>query len=209
MKDYKKEREQFEYEKRILEAILYFSRDDKCGMLLPTIEEFVLSEIVNGTIDYIAGEAGKVLYRQKAINPRASFEKDLYSYFEEKMQKSGDKIDEKIRNALLGMTKPKVVYVPEPSDNYIFCRLYHYYKGFAGSGGICNVISSSKHYLSHDVMQRVEFILPDAPAYDFEGLKYATPKLSSSEFESVKGIGKAMRKFVNKDIEYIKNHYFW
>jgi len=193
-KKWKEMLEQHEYERSLLEAILYFSKDKEKGYFLPTIQEFVLSEVVNGTIAYVGGNAGLVGYRKKSINHRISFENDLCNYFKEEMEGAKGKIDTKVKKAILEMTEIKWMYVPEPGDNYPTCRLYRYYKGFAG-GGICNAVFQSTYYLDSHTISKVE--------------NEILPKLSNSEKRDVEGVGKAMRKFVNGDIEYIKSHYFW
>jgi len=188
--DFKKEIEEMRYRDRILEALLVSSITED-NSRLPTIQEYILSEVVNGTIDYAGGNAGKINY-QKFRHDRNKYENELIKYFKEEMSETKGEMSPKIRESIQKMTDCHWVYVPEPGDNYPTCELYGCFRGF---GGICPVTFHSSFSLPLELVVRVQ--------------KEVLPSLSKDERRDVKGIGKAMRKYINDDLEYIREHYHW
>ena len=39
---------------------------------LPTIKQFILSEVINGTIEYVGGNVGQIIYAQQKKDPNFS-----------------------------------------------------------------------------------------------------------------------------------------
>ena len=189
---YKRGMEKRMYRRKVLESLLVVATIED-GLGLPTINEFILSEVVNGTIDFVGGNAGQINYQQFRFE-RESFERKLIEYFEEEMGNSRGKVNPKIRDAIQEMVKYHWVYVPDPGDNYPTCGLYQDFKDFCGTG-ICPISMQSTFSLPYDLVKRVS--------------EKVIPSFSNAERKSVEGIGDGMRRFIEEDLEYIKEHYYW
>ena len=161
---------------------------------IPTIEEFVLSEVVNGTIDYFGGKAGKVTY-QKMRNGN-SFERALFEYFEKELKShSKGKLNPHIRESIRKLCKPYSVNPTGPDRPYLQTELYVHFSGKPFGGGVCPVNMRSTFSLPQETVVKVE--------------KEVLPKLSNPERRDVEGIGKAMRKFIDNDLGFIRERYHW
>lgn len=189
MADFRKEEEELRYRERILEALLVSSLTED-NSRLPTIPEYILSEVVNGTIEYVGGNAGRINFLKYNHN-RNAYENELIKYFKDEMSKAKGEISQKIKESIQKMTDCHWVYVPEPFDNYPTCELYVFFN----YGEICPPHFKSSFSLPHEVVVRAQ--------------RELLPFLSKDERRDVKGIGKAMRKYIDEDLEYIKEHYFW
>ena len=191
LEEFQKKSEESRARRKTLEALLFCSITDK-DFRLPTIEEFILSEVVNGTIEYVNGEAGKIDYQ--TIRFRAGeFEKEITDYFKEEIAKAKRKLEPKIQEDIEKLIKYEWVYVQEPGDNYPTCEVYEHFKGFFGTG-ICKAGMESTFSLAYKDAVKIQEILPS---------------FTEQQRRDIEGIGKAMRKYINKDLEYIKNTYYW
>ncbi len=191
MNDFKKYVEEARYRKGILEAILVSSITEE-RYELPTIQEFVLSELVNGTIEYIGGDPGKVNYQRFR---QGTFERCLWGYYEEEIKLySKGKLNPKIREAITKMVNYDIVDPSGPDRPYPKTELYTFFKGSMG-GGICGVIMKSTFSLPQEITDKVK--------------REIIPTLSNTERKTVEGIGKSMRKYIDEDLEFIKGRYRW
>ncbi len=179
------------FRRNILESLLVSSRDDS-NLYLPSIEEFILSEVINGAIKYVGARSGEIVYRAKGFN-ESSFEKDIAAYFASELASAPKKLDSKIESALIKLTKPNLVRAPRERP-YYETELYHFFKGF-GDCGVCPVIIQSTFSLLHETVLRVN--------------NKTLPKLSLAQRSDVEGISKAMAPFIAQDLKFIQTHYHW
>jgi len=190
-KNYKKEIEETNYRKSILEALLVSSIKEE-NSRLPTIKQYILSEVINGTIDYVGGEAGKHYYRAEMIFLE-SYERMISKYFESEIKSTDKKLAPKIKKALEKMVECYVINPGWYDRPYTYTDLYNLYKGpFIG---ICEVSSHSTFSLPYDLVMKVN--------------NKTMPSFSEEERKDIQGIGKAMRKYIDKDIETIEKTYLW
>ena len=189
--DIAQSRKASEHRRNVLDALLVVAAPN--GNRLPTIEEFILSEIVNGAIDYLGGEAGEITYaKEKHIGN--SYESKLYAYYHKEIRDAQRKLDVDIGTAMDKLVEAVWHYSP-PDDPYYDTDLYLQFMGFAGVGGICPVLMESTFSLPYELVSKVR--------------KEIMPTFSESEKRDITGIGKAMRKYIEEDLEYIREHYQW
>jgi hypothetical protein len=193
-RDSRKEMELWMYRHNILEAILVESMT-KNRLRFPTIKEFILSELVNGTIDYIEGKSRQVEYQQFKLKSDI-FERELYESFESQMiAHSRGKLNPKVRRALMKLCEDYYVHPTGPDSRpYLHTELYTHFKGFGG-GGICPIVMESSFSFPYDAVIRVQ--------------KQVIPSLSAPERRDVEGIGRAMGKHIDNDLKFIGRKYHW
>jgi len=177
----------------LLETLLVSSTiTDEEIISLPTIKQFTLSEVINGTIEYIGGNAGQITYTQQQHND--PFSNDLFAdrickHFEEEIKNYGMGLDPNIRKAITKLVKysPPQITGPELSEPYI--PLY------------------SLFYELHPPLTTSTWSLP------YETVKKVKdqilPFLSDSERRDINGIANCMRKYIQEDLTYIREHYHW
>ncbi|MFH1511180.1 MAG: hypothetical protein ABIF10_05795, partial [Candidatus Woesearchaeota archaeon] len=174
----------------LLEAILYCATTEQKPML-PTIEQFVLSELVNGTIQYSGGNAGKLNYQMFLAEPKA-FERSMWQYYHQQAAKG--KLSQDVYDSITTLVKYKMVNAGGPDKPFAQTELYTHFKGGAGYE-ICPVTFSSIFSLPYKTVLRVR--------------NTTLPSYSRKEKEHVEGIGAAMRPFIEQDMEFIKKTYCW
>lgn len=173
------------YQRDILDSLLVSSISEGISRL-PSIGEYILSEVVNGTINYAGGEAGQMDYQHLRLS--RGFEEKLFKYFKSEIEEnSRDNLDPKIKKTLLKLCSPF-------TNSYWETSLYDHFKGIAGDG-ICPFPTQSKFSFSPDYLERVQ--------------KEVIPSLASSERRDVEGIGKSMRKYIKRDLKFIGKTVMW
>ncbi len=98
--DFKKECRESKYRRDILETLLYYSTTTK-NIMLPTIEELVHREIIDGVVEYITGEESKY-QPYHDIN----LEKYMWDYFQKNLPNAKNKLEPKLENAFVKMLEP-------------------------------------------------------------------------------------------------------
>jgi len=192
--NHKKFKRDWLYQKGILEAMLHSSRTED-NLKLPTIKEFILSELVNGTIDYVGGEAGEFNYQKhQDRHMDSSYETRMWDYYNEKTKDMKDRLNPKISKAINEMVKPEWHRPGGPDRPYCSTRLYDLFMGHWGSG-ICNVIMDSIFTLPYETVLKIE--------------NKVMPSLTETEKRDVRGIGKSMARFVDEDLRFINKTYMW
>ena len=181
--------EDMEYDRDILQALLYYSTTED-DFMLPTIEEFILSEVVNGTLEHLGRDAGKVRY-QDFRGDRNSFEKGIWDYFEKESVLSDKYIDPGVIASISRMVSYHIVYPDGPDGPYPKAGLYSTFKSVLPSGA---GMSST-------------FSLPQGVIYHVR--KEVIPFLSDAARVDVEAIGKIMRKHINEDLRYIREKYMY
>src|SRR4030042_5959859 len=95
-RDFTQDWKEQDYRRHILEALLVASASD--SFKLPTIKEFILSEIVNGTIEHIGGNAGQIDYQKFRFD--VGFERKLYEYLVSEMESRPGTLNPKVSKAI-------------------------------------------------------------------------------------------------------------
>ena len=159
---------------------------------LPTIKQFILSEIINGTIEYVGGDAGQITYTQQKKDP--NFSNDLFAdrickHFEEEIKNYGMGLDPNIRKAITKLVKysPPQITGPELSEPYI--PLYSLFYELHPP------LTTSTWSLPYETVRKVK--------------DQILPFLFDSERRDINGIANCMRKYIQEDLTYIREHYHW
>jgi len=181
--------ENMRYDRDVLQALLYYSTTED-DFMLPTIEEFILGEVVNGTLEYLGRDAGKIKY-QDFKGGRNSFEGAAWDYFEEESGLSDREIDPDVMASISRMASCHIVYPDGPDGPYPKAGLYSTFKSVLFSG-MC--MSSTFSLLQGDI---------------YNVKKKVIPSLSEAERVDIEGIGKIMRRHINEDLVYIGKTYMW
>ncbi len=191
MSTIQRDMEQTRYERNLIESLLVCSIDK--DSMMPTIKEFILSELVNGTISYVGGDAGEIKYKDiRMLDHWQQSMKMLVNYFREGIGKK-DKLDEKIKSTLLTLIKPQQERSP-PDRPYLKNKLYDHLIGAFGEGIFSGIIKSIWS-LPSDLIKNIQ--------------EKVLPNYSESERKDIIGIGKAMRPFIEEDLVYIGKHFNW
>jgi hypothetical protein len=170
--------EEMDYKMVLLEAVLVSSISEE-NSRIPTVKEFILSELVNGTIEYIGADAGRFTYQN--LRDKGNYRWEICKYFKSEFDKHATgKLDPKILNALNSLCKLRDFSTTHTEE--LFRR-------------ICPVDMHSIY----------------SPPYDsvLKMYKQTLPSFTERERENIVGIGKAMRKFIDKDLEYITKNFSW
>jgi hypothetical protein len=174
------ELKQMKFGREVLGSLLVSSMEgDK--IIFPSIKEFILSEVVNGTISYIGGNSGKVVYREDGMF-ESGFEEKLWKYFLEELKGNTKRINQKIRDSLERLCSPH-------QDRHSFdTELYSISKEILFGG-------RSSASLPYSVVKQVQ--------------EKTLPSFSKTQRRDIEGIGKAMRPEIEEDLVYIHKKYSW
>ncbi len=182
--------QEYTYRKNLLKAILLSSVSEK-NCKFPTIEGFILCELVNGVIEYIGGNAGLASYQ--SFPSRECALDELYTYLRQEIDNKETGLAPKVKEALLSMCEP--YWASDWDGSHANTQLYDFICG-VGDRGIRKVSRMEETFtLSQGITIKLE--------------KEFFPKLSGQEKKDIQGIGKAMRKYIDKDLEYIAHTYYW
>lgn len=184
--DSKEDREKFKFRKNILEALLYCSISGN-KFIFPTIERFIFSEVIKGTLEYVTG-------KESNFEPKEDrFELVMYNHFQQQLKKGKNPLTPGMEEALLKLLEPSWES-DQWSDGEYETELYRLFIG-GGLGGICKVIMRSTFSLDQSVINHVKGkVLPSLP----KPIK-----------RDVQGIGRLMRGYIEEDLKYIKGRYHW
>lgn len=189
--DFRKLNRDYIYERNVLKALLVASTSED-NLRFPTIKEFILSEVVNGTIEYIGGNAGEVNYQSEG----GAFEINLYKYFKSEIEThSKGKLNPKIREVLDSLCEYHLESPTGPDGSFLETKLYNHFKGRCGGYGICQLPTSSSFSLPQDLVIEVN--------------RQILPSLSNEERRDILGIGKSMREYVDRDLEFMAQTSHW
>ena len=180
-----------ENRKKLLKAFLV-SATIEDDLTLSVSRRFVLSELINGTIEYMHGKAGKIIFQNFYGEDLGVFEKEIETYFKEQVLGANGNITIEIKKAIENLTRAKVH--PGPGDSYVHCELYEFFRGTNhGIGsGICPMTPSRTFRLNSKLVEEVQ--------------KEIIPNLPDKERENVIGIGDSMKKYIRKDLELIRSY---
>lgn len=183
-------REKRDFQRGVLELILYASITEK-DCELPTTREFILSELVSAASEYITGEEIDGLgYERTARLDYPKFERTVLGFWK--------KITEDFKNKIHPLLLESIIELITPvwssnawGDGANDTELYdHFTKDF---NPICGPRVEKVFSLQLETIRRVE--------------RKVLPGLSESVAEECKRIGQIMRKYINRDLEYIRKRY--
>ena len=179
------------YRRRLLEALLVSSTSE-VSFRLPTIKDFILSEVVNGTIEYVGGNAGRIRYRRPEEVPNGlRFEREIFKYFESDLEAHSEgRLDPKVEDAVRELSRPCLERSP-PDRPLVSTELYDQFMG--GTGLFPTIMPSRFSLPQESLISAARFI----------------PSLPDLERENVEGIGKAMRKYIDDDLKFIRETYHY
>ena len=181
--------EERNYRINLIEAFLVSSMT-KDKFMFPTIEQFILSEVANGVIKHIRGDNRNmphINYQMFELKEN-EFEKNLVKELMFSIGLFSGIMDSKVEKAITELCAP--IWAGESYHT----ELYEHFKGSAGMG-ICQTPMKSRFSLPYEVVVRAQRII--------------IPSFSDAERKDVEGIGKAMRPYIEQDLEFIKERYSW
>lgn len=179
--------EQIEFRSNVLEAILVSSMNEDENYF-PSFKEYILSELVNATIEYAGGKPGMMSYVSFMNSDNVNmFERKITEYLNSELMHTKN-ICSTIKSAILRMTRMDRVEVSGPDHDYLDCELYiDVQHSLFGS-------FHSRDSLPYSLVRKVEKQMS---------------KFNEEEKRDINGIAKAMRKYIEDDLKYVKAHYYY
>lgn len=176
----------------ILEAVIYFA-SNKGKMRLPTIEEFVLSELVTSTGEYLSGRKDFSGYFRRRENGKHCLHNDnwqikMSQFVEDLFSKFGGKLPREFSEALKQLVTLEHQY--SHGEKWWDCLLYDFYKDQTKCNPMISTFSLSVEFVDR-VESNILFLL------------------TQEEIEHIKAIASCMERYVEEDLEFIKKQYHW
>lgn len=182
---------EFRKRKLLFKAILASTPTNK-NKNIPSEEQYIYFELINGIIHYVGGEAGKISPK-KFSHRNFGFEYDLEKDLKEEL-KLHKKLPNKLEKDLLRMVHPyQLDHGFQASDATTECEVYQFLGNFIGSEILL--------YPDKSINLLQEKVIDEA--------KKTIESYDELTRESVIGIGKSMRKYIELDIPEIKRTHFW
>lgn len=185
--------DKWDFQRHVLEVLVYFA-SEKGQKRLPTIEQFVLSEVVAATIEYLTGQEYLFTYHRSENGTEYIREADDWEWktnkaMAETLERFGDKLNPALRKALKELTEIKF-----SSDAMGWkgtnSSLYTWYKHSICFSGMVSTFSLS-----------VEFIN--------EVEREVIPELGAKTIRHCQAIAELMKKYLERDFDLIKRKYHW
>lgn len=182
-----------EFQGHILEVLVYFASSMGKNRL-PTIQEFILSEVVAATIEYLTGKEYIFTYHRmengkEYITVADGWEWKTNEALSKALKQCGDKLNPPFREAIAELTKLTIHHDQTGGRGYD-SWLYTYYKL-----SICQSWMVSTFSFSVEFINKVK--------------KDIIPSLEPETLKHCKAIARIMKKYVKQDIELIKRRYHW
>ncbi len=171
-----------DYKSNLIGGLLVTASEE--GMLLvPKQEEYILSEIVNGTMLKI-GEKVELDYKQNRIWDGYGFEIDFFNYFDNKI-KNTDKLNTKVRDSIIKLCTPFWVDCSgHPYNrNYLYTEAYELHT------------ETFRSYNNSRIELSVRYV---------DKIKKALDKFPCEEKKDILEIGNLMKQLMKEDVEHIK-----
>ncbi len=180
---------EFERQRNLLKSLLVLSSAHR-GYTLPTLNSFILSEVANGVIGYLGGNAGEVVARDY---DEVMFVDKIDAELRKNMDSRGKgkltpDLEQTIRKLCGAQTRGGGHY----EEVSIHCDLYNIFKS---PYGICDVTNRSTFRLSHSVVSQVE--------------QDILPRMVEKDRVDVQGIASRMREQLDLDLRYISENFRW
>ncbi|MBI4146619.1 hypothetical protein HY489_04760 [Candidatus Woesearchaeota archaeon] len=154
---------------------------------VPARPEFIMSEIANGTIAHVGGDAGKQVYRGCPVfGPE--FELLMNEEYDAQLARAPRKLVPSINSAIKALIEEKEEWAP-PERPYFSCRTYPHFRTLRPSTG------KSTWELSYSLVRTGEKLLNSG--------------FSNEEKNDLIGIAEKMKPFLREDLAHIRRNYRW
>jgi hypothetical protein len=190
---FKEDIEKSEFQGHVLETLIYFASSFGKERI-PTIEEFIRSEVIAATIEYLTGKEYLFIYNRsedgkELLTVASGWEWKTDKAMAEALEKYGAKLNQPLREALGKLTEITTSH-DDWGDPGHHSWLYTWYKH-----QICQSWMVSTFSLS------VEFIANTE--------KRVIPSLDKETLRHCKAIARIMKKYIKSDIKFIGKRYRW
>jgi len=182
-----------DFQGRILKVLVYFA-SDMGRIKLPTIEQFVLSEVVAATIEYLTGDEYLFTYRRTQDGKELPGVADGWEWrtneaMVQALEQFGSKLNPSLREAIKELT-----------------HLEFYSDGIMTKGYLNMIYTTFKHAICHSWListfsLSVEFIE--------EVRRSVIPSLNPETLRHCQTIAEIMKGYVERDVDLIKRRYHW
>lgn len=191
--EFRKKRQQGDFQRHVLEVLIYFA-SERGRNRLPTIEEFILSEVVAATIEYLTGAEYCFTYHRledgrEYFTVADGWEWKTNKAMAEALDRFGDKLNPVLSETLKELTKLEFHYDAMGGKGHD-SWLYTWYKH-----RICHILMVSTFSLSVEFVEKVK--------------KEVIPLLDAETLQYCKAIATIMKKYIRQDVELIKRRYRW
>jgi len=176
-----KEEDKFRY--NVLRAILYFASDGG-KKRLPTIDDFLTSEIVSATIEYLTEEEYSNGYRKEQGFQRGQWYRMTNNAMKEAFEKFGNKFNPALGEAI--RTATEFHFQSDHGETW-HENLFRWFPKRPSMVSTYSLSVESSDYIKEKVI----------------------PSLDPDTVGHCKKIAKIMRKYLDQDLEFIKEHYHW
>lgn len=186
------------FDRGVLESLLFCSKTDE-KYEFPTIEQFILGEVVNATIEFIGGKVdlNKTDYKLNRFDFRL-FESELTEYFQEQINIHKSKnLSPNIQNSIVSLTSAYRVSPSGPDRPYFHTNLYTEFS--------ISPIPLFTNYICNSRFQSI-FTLDDKTNQIAQKFLKQLPE---KEKQNITEISKIMRKYIEGDLKYIRKTYHW
>ena len=156
------------------------------GQSIPKAKEYVLSELVNGTIEHAGGDAGLLAYSEMRSDPR--YEEIMYDYLEEEIRHAEQDISPNIESAILDLCAPYMTHDP-PERPCMRTELYDILDVPGWPVGTMRTYDGHAYMFTTGVLECKDKLMG---------------RFSASERDDIEGIANSMRKYLDHDIDFIR-----
>jgi len=173
-------------------SVLLVEGSDGGKLKLPTLNEYILSETVNGTLAYLGGGAGEVQYGRF---PPEHFEMHLWDRLSDAICRRGHILSQEVREGIKSLAHSRREAADGPDRPSITTHLYNIYAtpwewGLYQKSGISSTWKLPDEFVAN-VRSRV------------------LPSFEKESQEQLKLIGGHMRPYVRHDVCRIRKTYQW
>ncbi len=187
-KSLKELKEKSEIRRIVLETLLYYATE-KGEKVLPTMGEFVLSEVSSAVIEYLTEKECNFAYRRYGNDNLWEWLSGNNKLIERVVRDFGGKLNADLQKTLMSLIRVSFDH-DGAGDRVYFCWLTALYKRC-----ICDCRIKSTFSLSVEFIRKVE--------------NKTIPLLDEETIKHCQAIAKIMKKYINRDIEFIKKTYYW
>ncbi len=173
----------FRFRENVLKSILVSSMEED-KLWFPTSPRFILSELVNSTIEHVKGDAGKVKYQDLRLYDD-NFEIEIWKYFEGEMEQKSRFLEPKIEESITKMVR--FFWEDGYDGSFLKTELYSHF-----DENICPLIMDSTFSLPYNIV--------------WDTQNRIIPSFTIKERRDIQEIGKIMRKYIETDLKLIRGY---